>query len=447
MSNLIRIKRGLNLQLIGSADGEVAQLPHSPTDFAIIPDDFKGIKPKLLKKEGEAVCCGEAIFCDKNNPAIMVASPISGTLSKIERGERRKIERITLKAGKEEKRVHFDVGGNLQPEQIRQILLSSGVWAFMRQRPYGIVPDPAKMPRDIFISLFDSAPLSQGTSILAKHNSSLLKKGVETLAKLTTGKVYVGCREYEKLEIPMAETIIVEGPHPAGNVGVQIANVRPINKGETVWALDAETVVRIGGLFTNGYVDFTCAVAITGERVKNPSFVYTTIGVALRELLEGNIDHPESSRIISGNVLTGKLADMDGFLRYPYRQVTVIPENNHPDEFMGWASLSRKKYSAGRTFFSWLARKSKKYHFDAKLNGSERAIIMTGEYDKVFPFDIYAEFLIKAIIAKDIDKMEQLGIYEVDPEDFALCEFIDTSKLELQKIVSEGLEYLRTEMN
>ena len=281
-----------------------------------------------------------------------------------------------------------------------------------------------------------------------QDNAPFFEKGVAILAKLTQGKVYVCCREDSVVETPYSETFVVKGPHPAGNAGVQIANIKPVNKGEIVWTLDADTVVRIGHLFTKGFVDFSCVTAVTGECVKSPVSFNAVAGMPLEALLEDNLTLPsEKCRIISGNVLTGVKENIDGYLHFPFRQVTVIPENSHESEFMGWASLSPKKYSFSHCFFSWLEGKAKKYHFDAKINGSERSIIMAGEYDKVLPMDIYSEYLIKAILAKDIDKMEQLGIYEVAPEDFALCEFIDTSKLELQKIVREGLDYLRKEMN
>ena len=270
---------------------------------------------------------------------------------------------------------------------------------------------------------------------------------MEVLSKLTAGTVYIGCRKENLIETDFSESFIVSGPHPAGNAGTQIASIRPVNKGDVVWTIEPETVVKIGKLFTDGYVDWSCVVAITGEAVKKPAIVRATEGICISALLKDNVNVDKSPRIISGNVLTGTNVGPSGYLRFPFRQVTVIPEIINDCEMLGWASLSPKKYSASRTFFSWLAPKTRKYHFDAKINGGERAIIMAGEYDKVFSMDIYAEFLIKAIIARDIDKMEQLGIYEVVPEDFALCEFIDTSKLELQKIVREGLDYLKKEMN
>lgn len=447
MSNIIKIKKGLNLRLLGEAKGEASAIGRTSGDFALFPDDYCGITPKISKKEGEHVTAGETIIYDKWHNDLSIASPISGIISKITRGDRRKIMRIEIKADNEPQApFKFDVS-DLNPDKITKILQHSGLWVHMRQRPYDIVPDPGKPARDIFITTFDSSPLAVAQP-LSGNRASLFCKGVEILSKLTKGTVYIGCRNDNYIETPNSTSYIIEGPHPAGNAGVQIEAIKPVNKNEVVWTVDAETVIRIGGLFTTGQVDWTTTVAITGECVKKPAILKAVVGIALKDLISGNLtEDPNACRIISGNVLTGVHEVLEGYLHHPFRQITVIPENAHTDEFMGWASLSPRKFSFSHCFWSWLESKSKRYHFDAKINGAERAIIMAGEYDKVFPMDIYSEFLIKAILAKDIDKMEQLGIYEVAPEDFALCEFIDTSKLELQKIVREGLDFLRKEMN
>ena len=448
MSNLVRIKKGLDLHLVGGISGGLPGRAAKSGRYAVFPSDYCGAVLKMAKKEGDAVKAGEMVMYDKYNEDIAVVSPVAGTVSKVVRGERRKIERVEIEADGTDDRLSFDVSA-IDNASVRHTLQRSGLWAYMRQRPYDIVPDSGEnaVPRDIFVTTFDSAPLASSYTLL-NNNAPLFAKGVEILSKLTTGKVYVCCRDGAVTETPCSETYIVEGPHPAGNVGVQIANIKPVNKGEIVWALDADTVVRIGHLFTKGYVDFTCFTAVVGECVNSPVLLETVAGMQLEPLLGGNLNmQADKCRIISGNVLTGVKESIDGYLHFPFRQVTVIPENAHESEFMGWASLSTKKYSFSRCFFSWLEGKRKEYRFDAKINGSERAIIMAGEYDKVLPMDIYSEYLIKAILAKDIDKMEQLGIYEVAPEDFALCEFIDTSKLELQKIVRGGLDYLRKEMN
>ena len=445
MSEVIRIRKGLDLHLHGEAAMGESLLTIEPQRVAIVPDDFQGFVPRLLKKEGDLIEAGEALAYDKNSTSVVVCSPISGKVEKIVRGERRKILAITIVPDSSKARKTFDVKAIASDP--KQALLDAGLWAMFTQRPYGVIPSPDICPRDIFVSCFDSSPLAPSRSLMIENSRHLFEKGVEVLSQLTAGTVYLGCRKEAIIETPHSTTTVYEGPHPAGNAGVQIAQIKPVNKGETVWTIEPETVVKIGGLFTEGYVDYSCIVGITGELVEKPRYVKTIQGAAISDLLKGNIKEGIAPRIIAGNPLTGKLANLDGFLRYPYRQITVIPEVTNDCELLGWASLSTKKYSAGRTFFSWLMPKKKKYHFDAKINGGERAIIMSGEYDKMLPMDIYSEFLIKAIIARDIDKMEQLGIYEVVPEDFALCEFIDTSKLELQRIVREGLDYLRKEMN
>lgn len=445
----IRIKKGLDLHLPGAPQGDYAPTAPMimPKEVAVCPDDFHGVVPRLLKKEGETVKAGEPLLFDKNFPELMIAAPAAGKVERIERGARRKIERVVIECAPEQEAARLTVS-SATADDIRAALLASGLWAFIRQRPYDVVASPAATPRDIFISTFDSAPLAPAHSLLMQEHAAEFAKGAEILEKLTSGHVYIGCRPDNVADVPGAITQIITGPHPAGNAGVQIADTAPVNKGETVWAIDPETVVRIGGLFTTGTVDFSCIVSVTGEYVKSPGYICTIAGAPLSQLLTDNLTAPDSAcRIISGNVLTGIRESIDGFLHNPFRQITVIPENAHPAEFMGWASLSPKKFSVSRSFFSWLEGKNKKFSFDAKVNGGERAIIMAGEYDTVFPMDIYAEFLIKAIIARDIDKMEQLGIYEVAPEDFALCEFIDTSKLPLQQIVRDGLDFLRKEMN
>ena len=274
-----------------------------------------------------------------------------------------------------------------------------------------------------------------------------ITKGVEVLKSLTQGEVYLSCNANDVIEVPGAVTNIIDGPHPAGNVGVQIANIKPVNKGEVVWTLDVVTLSRIGELFTTGKVNFDTTVAVVGASIAQPRYVKATMGCPIATLTQGNInDSQQEKRYINGNALSGYRTGAEGYLRAPYRQVTVIPEIIKKDEFMGWASLSPKKFSIYRCFTNWLLGSKKSLNLDAKLNGGERAIVLSGEYDRMLPMDIYAEFLIKSIIAFDIDKMEQLGIYEVAPEDFALAEYADTSKLELQRIVREGLDKMRKEV-
>ena len=367
---------------------------------------------------------------------------MSGTVKEVRRGERRHIDAIVIAPDGGNDVVTHDVKRDAE-----QVLLESGLWVMMRQRPYDVVPAPGVRPRDVFVTAFDSAPLAPDLATVLGEKSQYIAKGVEVLGGMTDGKVYIGVREGQNLDVPGAVVTTFEGPHPAGNVGVQAANVKPVNKGDVVWMMDIVTLARIGELFTTGKVNHETVVAITGEMVQQPRYVKTVMGADLETVLKNELTNVALSRIICGNVLTGVKVEATQWLRAPYRHITIIPEINKPDEFMGWASLCPSRFSIYRTFTTWLGSLKKPVSFDSRIKGGERAIVRTGEYDAMLPMDIYGEFLIKAIISGDIDKMEQLGIYEIAPEDFALAEFADTSKLELQRIVREGLDRLRAEMS
>lgn len=439
MSKLITIKRGLDIPLQGKASDKTTA--DSRTDlFAIMPDDFPGYTWKAVVKVGEEVKCGAPLLYAKECEEIVLSSPVTGTVEEIHRGERRKIEYVSVHRHGEQTQIELD-----KDESVLNLMRRSGLYAMLRQRPYDIVPDFNGTPRDIFVTAFDTAPLAP--SLIDSSKAADLEAGLKALKTLTSGNVYLSVREGSGITSSVAEVYEFKGPHPAGNVGTQIAAIKPVNKGETVWTLDAATACRIGQLVTTGKIDYTTCVALTGPCMSNPQMIETTIGAKLSTLLENQLKCDCGKlRIISGNVLTGfRVDEKEGFLRYPYRQITAIEEGDHADEFMGWASLSPKKYSVSHAFPAFLRGLSKPFNFDARIKGGHRAMIMSGEYDKVFPMDIYPEYLIKAIIAKNIEKMEERGIYEVAPEDFALPEFVDTSKLELQKIVREGLDYLRKE--
>ena len=437
--NIIKLKKGYNLNLKGGiTDASIVDAPLAQS-YAIVPDDFSGIVPRLEKKEGEHVAAGEAVYHDKANEAIKVCSPVCGTVKEVRRGERRKIEAIIIEPD----------GGNdcaaIDTSDAKSALLNSGLWALLRQRPYDVVPSPDVTPRDIFVTCFDSAPLAADWKLFTDGNADIIKKGLQALKSLTSGDVYLGCCPGNVIDSD--HTVVFDGPHPAGNAGIQAANIRPVNKGEVVWTTDIITVMRIGKLMTTGKVDFSTIVAVTGEKATKPQLVKCIAGAPVASVVAGAVDvNDANTRIISGNVLTGTHIAASDYIRAPYRQITAIPNIAVEDEFMGWASVSPKKFSVYRSFTSWLFGNRKAASFDAKINGGERAIVMAGEYDRMIPMDIYAEFLLKAIITFDIEKMEQLGIYEVAPEDFALAEYADTSKLELQSIVRNGLNRLRAEM-
>lgn len=438
---LIKLKKGVDLHLKGGiTDESVREAPASAT-YAVIPDDYEGVTPRLDKKEGERVLAGEILYHDKGDQRIKITSPVSGVVKEVRRGERRKIEAIVIENDGKFQRVSQNL--NAAPVDV---LLQSGLWAMIRQRPYDIVPSPDVTPRDIFVTAFDSAPLAPSLTRMVEGHADYLSKGVEVLKSLTEGDVYLTVRQGDDLKVPGTVANTLQGPHPAGNVGVQIANIKPVNKGETVWCLDVVTLCRIGQLFCTGQMDYSTIVTVVGEQVKQPHYVKATMGCSVDSLLDGELaDNDFGNYIISGNVLTGHRTDLKGWLRAPFRQLTVIPETKKKDEFMGWASLNPNRFSIYHTFTSWLTG-NKHASLDARIKGGERGIVRTGEYDAMLPMDIYAEFLIKSIIAFDIDKMEQLGIYEVAPEDFALAEYADTSKLELQRIVRQGLNKMLKEM-
>ncbi len=447
MRRTINLRKGLNLNLQGALSDESIKKELSPASVALVPDDFPGFLPKLEVKEGDSVNAGQPLLHDKNDTDMKLVSPVSGVVESVVRGARRKIMRVVVRpdASAGTNVVH-DTASAKTPQGLRELLKKSGLWAMMRRRPYDIVPQDADEPRDIFVTAMDTAPLAPALDRMVSGRQDEIKAALAALKSLTKGNIYIGVEKGAAFP-DFSDAEIVEFPalHPAGNVGVQIANIKPVNKGEVVWTLDIVTLVRIGSLLLNGVVDSSTCVAVTGSEVASPCMVKTVIGADMATLLKGDVrTDGRHHRVISGNVLTGVPVGEEGYLRYPYRQVTVIPEGDDADEFMGWASLSPKKMSVNRSFLGHFL--SRAFNPDARLNGGKRAMIMSGEYDKVFPMDILPEYLIKAIISKDIDQMEALGIYEVAPEDFALAEYVDPSKLELQKIVREGLDYLRSEV-
>lgn len=447
MVNRIKIKKGLQIPLLGEAE-ETLRGTVSSEFVKVCPEDFQGITPKLAVKVDDIVKAGTALFYDKNNPELKFVSPVSGVVTSVNRGEKRRILNITVKADKEIQYEDFGIknANSLSAEEIKSTLLASGMWAFIKQRPYDVVANPQKAPRDIFVTGFDTAPLAASYDFILKDQEADLQAGFDALSKLTSGKVYLGISpETKNKGLREAKNVVITefaGSHPAGNVGVHINHLAPVNRGEIVWTLRAIDVAVIGRLLNKGVVDLTRMVALTGSEVKQTGYFKMPIGTELKSIFHQNVTEGISLRYISGNPLTGRKIDADDVLRACDSQITVIPEGDDVHEAFGWASLSTKRYSAGATYLP----SRKKYRLDARLLGGPRAIIVSNEYDKVFPMDIFPEQLIKSIIAFNIDKMEQLGIYEVAPEDFALCEFVDTSKLELQRIVRTGLDLLRKEM-
>ena len=454
MAQHIKIKKGLDIPLKGKA--KTVLLPAIfPDVYSICPDDFPGFAPKVAVKPKDRVLAGTTVLYDKNHPEVKIVSPVSGEVLSVNRGEKRKLLSIDIVPDKAQQYVSFGKKdfAALSREKIIAILSETGIMSFIRQRPYDIVANPNDVPRDIFISGFYSAPLAPDFEFILKGQEADFQTGISILAQLTTGKVYWGIRDTSVSDtlknVQDATIVVFSGPHPAGNAGVQINHIKPINKGEVEWTMQPADVLFIGRLYNKGVTDLTRIIALTGSEVLRTGYVQALPGAQLTSLFAQNTTSDKPLRYISGNVLTGKKTVSDGFLHAFDNQVTVIPEGSGTHEFFGWAMPGLKKFSASRTFFSWLFdwAGKKEYVMDARIKGGKRAIIMSNEYDKVFPMDIFPEFLLKAIIAFDIEKMENLGIYEVAPEDFALCEFVDTSKIEIQQIVRQGLDLLYKEMN
>ncbi|MBL7967959.1 MAG: Na(+)-translocating NADH-quinone reductase subunit A [Prolixibacteraceae bacterium] len=449
MSKVINLKRGLNIRLKGDAE-KIFGTSIEADKVALKPTDFPGLSPKILVKAGQEVKAGEPIFFDKNNPEILFTAPTSGEVLAINRGERRKVLEIVIKADGKNESLEFQKADpqKLSREEIKEQLKKSGTWPFLKQRPYGTVAKPETTPLRIFISGFDSSPLAPDYEFILKDQASVFQTGINALAKLTDGKIHVGIRPDQTngffSSIKNIEITQFTGPHPAGNVGIQIHHVAPINKGDLVWTISPQEVIYIGRLFETGKVNFSKIVALTGSEVTSPKYFKVVHGTSLDSLLKKTTKQEVKERYISGNVLTGKQVETDDFLGFYDQQVTVIPEGDY-FEFLGWAMPRLNKFSLSKSYFSWLTP-NKTYRADANLNGEERAYVMTGQYEKVLPMDILPVFLMKAIIAEDIDKMEQLGIYEVIEEDLALCEYVCTSKTEVQHILRGGINLMIKEL-
>ena len=449
MANVIKLRKGLDINLKGKAAEEFMSVKE-PGFYSLVPDDFTGITPKVVVKEQEYVMAGGPLFIDKNHPELKFVSPVSGVVTSVERGARRKVLNIVVEAAAEQDYEEFgkkDVNA-LNGESVKAALLEAGMFAFIRQRPYDVIADPTMYPKAIFVSVFDSNPLAPDFEFALKGEEANFQTGLDALSKMA--KTYLSISVKQKAAaLTQAKNVTItafDGPNPAGNVGVQINHISPVVKGETVWTIGAEAVIFIGRLFNTGRVDMTRKVAVTGSEVLKPAYCKLKVGALLTNVFSGNVTTGRDLRYISGNVLTGKKVNPNGFLGAFDSQLTVIPEGDDIHEMLGWIMPRFNQFSVNHSYFSWLLGNNKEYVLDARIKGGERHMIMSNEYDKVFPMDIFPEYLVKAIIAGDIDRMEALGIYEVAPEDFALCEFVCSSKVEVQRIVRAGLDMLRAEM-
>lgn len=453
MSKHIKLKRGFDINLAGKPEKVVEEATRSDT-FAIKPTDFMGmLRPKVIVDEGDTVKAGTPILFDKKKNSVMYCAPVSGEVVEVKRGERRKLLEIKILADKdiayeEFKQYSASDLTAITREEVLEQMQKGGVWPQLVQRPYGIVADPADTPKSIFISTFDTSPLAPDYDILLKGQANFFAAGVQVLSKLTDGKVHLGIDADAEVsavfsDVKGAEMTKFSGPHPAGNVGVHIHHVDPIGKGQVVWTIDPYGVVQIGKLFLKGIYDASKVIALVGSEVKKPQYYQTYLGASIDKITEGKIES-KNVRYISGNVLTGEKIEPDGYLGYYHHQITVIPEGNEY-EFLGWMKPTTDKLSFHRALglLSFLNPSKKEYVLNSNMKGEERAFVQTGIYDKVLPMDILPEYLFKAIMAEDYDDMETLGIYEVIEEDVALCEFIDVSKHDIQRIIRDGINLIR----
>lgn len=447
MTDKISLKRGLDISISGAAVTAVSDVALG-TDFAVVPDHYEGLKPKLDVHEGDVVKAGDPLFHDKQAVELNIVSPVSGTVTAIVRGERRKVLSINIKADEKQVYKSFDT-----KKDIRALLLESGMWAMLRQRPYDVIANPENTIRDIFVSAFDSAPLAPDYNFILKQQQKELQAGIDALNKLIGKNIHLSLSaRHEQHNFHNLKNITLhtfDGPHPAGNVSVQINHVAPVNKGETVVVLNIQDLAIIGRLMLTGKVDMHRTVALTGPEVKEPQYYSYLTGAPVSAIVSGKVSEGKLLRYIAGNVLSGQQIEVSEPLTPFANQISVIQDGSDNDEILGWAMPRIHKFSATRLFGAGLfsaISKNFRFDWDARILGGRRAIIMSGEYDRMLPMDIYAEYLIKAMIAGNIDKMEALGAYEIAPEDFALAEFACTSKMPLQAIVRQALDNMRKEL-
>ncbi|MFZ1237491.1 MAG: Na(+)-translocating NADH-quinone reductase subunit A [Prevotella sp.] len=448
MQNVIKLHKGLDIHLKGRSKEVKSEMVKSRI-YAIVPDDFVGVVPKMIVRESDRVKAGDTLFVNKKYEEVTFSSPVSGVIKEIVRGDRRKILYIKIEADQEQEFLDFgkkDVR-QLSSQEVIDILLAAGLFGYINQLPYAVSTNPRTLPKAIFVSAFRNMPLANRFEFELQGNEDAFQTGLTALSKIA--KTYLNRHINQTSEVLTkaqdVELTTFDGPCPSGNVGIQINHISPVNKGDLVWTVDPTVVIFIGRLLLKGQLDLTRTLAIAGSEVRNPIYIDALVGTPLSDLLQNQLMHIDHIRIINGNPLTGRKCNLNDYVGAHTSEICVIPEGDNENELFGWISPRVKQFSASHSYFSWLLGHKKEYIADARIKGGERHMIMSGEYDKVLPMDIYGEYLIKAIITGDIDKQEQLGIYEISPEDFALAEFVDSSKLELQRIVRKGLDILRKE--
>ena len=444
MSKDIVVKRGLDLKLVGKPSLEILEATLSQ-DFSIYPADFHGVYPKLVVKENDSVKAGDILFYDKNSEKVKFVSPVSGKIKEIVRGERRKVLEIKILADNNISYKKINKLKSDSPSDIIDYLLENGLWTFVKQRPYDVIADPSSNPKEIFISGFDSSPLSADYDFTTKDQKESILEAIKYLSKLTKGSVNISLRKESNSFLKDLNNVVihnVSGPHPSGNLSTIINRVSPINKGDIVWTLNLPDLVVIGNTILNGKFSPERLIALVGSSISKPQYIKVLLGSNISTFLN-LID--SNSRIISGNVFTGTKIDLNGHLRYYSNEITAIPEGNDYDLF-GWAKPMFEKFSFSRALtFSWLFP-NKNYDLNTNTNGEHRAFVVTGSFEEVFPLDIYPMQILKACMYKDLDEMEALGMYEVSPEDFALTEFICVSKQPHQNIIRDGLDLMKKEI-
>ena len=450
MSNNIYLKKGLDLPIAGEAVQQTKKVI-VPDIVAVKPTDFRGLVPKLLVREGDKVLAGTPVLADKMSQNILFASPVSGTVAEVVRGEKRKLLEVRIKADAEQEYVDFGVKqvSDMTAEQIKESILEAGLWPAIIQRPYGIIANPEVKPKAIFVSAFNTAPLAADMEFVLKDEFSNIQTAINALNKLTDGGVHLSLNaaNYSGTPFHRLDNVIqhtFEGKHPAGNVGVQIHHISPVKKGETVWTVSLLMLAAIGRLFNTGKYDLRRKIAVTGPMAINPAYVEALPGTAIKALVDF-YDPSLDLRYVSGDVLTGTNVGKGGFTGFYDNQVTILEEGDKY-ELLGWAKPFRPKlFSTSRTYFSWLTP-NKKYDMDTNLHGGPRAFVVNDVYGKVLPMELYPVYLLKACLAKDIDKMEKYGIYEVLEEDLALCEYVCPSKIYIQQIITDGIALMLKEM-
>ena len=445
----VRSNRGANLNIKGRAE-KILDKTTSSKNFAIKPDDFFGTIPKMLHKEGANLKLGEPIFFSKKNPDIKIVSPVAGTIKSIERGPKRKIEKIIIEASDNQKSVSHSIDNwdKKTRDDLKAILSKSGNWPFIHQRPYGIMANPLETPKAIFISTVKTDPLEGDMQFILKDKKKKFQLGIDLLNKLVDQNVFLGIEKSFSgyfSSIERVQHYTIQGPHPVGNISFHIQKICPLNMGEVVWTVNAEDVVNLGEFLSTGIFSPLRTVAVSGNSVEQPKYFQTIIGSELKPILKKAGIRNNENRVINGNVLTGSISDLSDYLSYFNNLITVIPEGNDYRMF-GWLPFKDNNVmSLSNTSFSRIFNR-KGFEVNTNLNGEERALVVTGEMEKFFPFDIYPMQLLKACMVEDIEKMEALGIYEIVPEDFGLVDYANTSKLEAQEVIRQGIELMINEV-